>query len=412
MNRIHFDVIINGGGVVGLTLANLLAELGIQVVVIEQHALQIPQAKIEAEKNLEKNKVNEQAVQSNETSEFDNRTFALSLKSKAILSSIGIWEEIQKSAYHRMFVWEKEGFGEIEFQAKEIEQAHLGYIVEHRVLIQHLWAKTQQSDNITVFLNQSPHNISYEKDDIVLHLAQENILTAQLLVGAEGAKSWVRHQAGIETDEKPYQQSAVVAIIETEKNHEHTAWQCFLKEGPIAFLPLSQENISSMIWTRSNENAKRTLNMSREDLAQEIAEAFEFRLGRVRLCNNINTFPLKRIQAKHYCAQRIALVGDAAHVIHPMAGQGLNLGLEDAECLSTILGAAFKKQVDYGNELLLRKYERERRTRVMQMMHGLEFIKSWFGQKTIGLGLHSFAVQAVNRLPFLKRKFIREASGL
>lgn len=388
------DIIVIGAGVVGLVFANLVASQGFTVTLLEK-------TRLEPEQNPK--------ICTPLTS--DLRCFALSPGSENVLEKLMLWSsEIHSktAVYERMMVWDGLGFGEISFDAKEISQSHLGSIVEQKTLIQALWRLTQLQKNI-VILNEVPQALCSSSEEIQIKLKRGSIV-AKLLVGADGANSWVRNAANIETIEEDYRQTAVVAIVKTEFPHQSIAWQRFLPEGPLAFLPLQDAYHCSIVWTLPNDVAEKTMQLSMLMFCESVAKAFDFRLGRVQACSERKSFPLKMLNAKNYIKSRIALLGEAAHVIHPLAGQGMNLGIRDAAYLSEILIQAKQKSCDIGDFLILRKYERARKSQVSRMILSMKFLKELFAQRsTIITAVRSTGLNMTDAFKGLKRRLMEEA---
>lgn len=402
MNPSEFDIIILGGGLVGLTAANLCAAQGFSVALIERQEPRLTW----------------------DTNHFDIRCSAISKASQNIFQELGIWESMVKdcvSPYQHMHVWDALGFGEITFDATEVNEPNLGHIIENRVMIKALWNHAKQNTNITFFVPASSVNLQIEPEQAILTLDNQACLKAKLIIGADGGHSWLRKFINIESKQQDYQQSAIVATVSTELSHQQTAWQRFLPEGPLAFLPLNidksnqtnQSNFSSIVWTSSTEKSKALMALSEAKFCKELAHAFDYRLGAVLSTSERREFSLSRMHAKRYIGDRIALIGDAIHVIHPLAGQGVNLGLSDAKKLGDILSIASKKANDIGNHLVLRKYERARKGQVLSTLMAMDvFNKTFTNKNALSLGLRSIGLNFVDKMPFLKKKMMLQAMGL
>lgn len=394
----EFDLIIVGGGLVGLTAANLCAQHGLSVAVVEAKKPQLEWP--------------EHSV--------DIRCSAISRSSQLIFKKLGIWEELSchASPYQSMVVWDALGFGEVQFDAAEMGEPDLGHIIENRIMLKALWERAKKN-HVVIMDFAFPKSLQIEKEEALL-LFEDKILKAQLIVGADGGKSWVRETTKLKTVCKSYHQHALVATIKTERPHQCTAWQRFLPEGPLAFLPLSEPNTSSIVWSSTKENIETLLGLSEESFCRSLAQGFGYRLGQVLTISERLSFPLKMLYAKQSVTDRIALIGDAAHVIHPLAGQGVNLGLSDAHCLSEILGTFKAKETTFSNEgydigryLVLRKYERARKGQVLTLIAMMDFFKKTFGSKLSGIiGLRSLGLNVVNKSRYLKNKIIAQAMGI
>ncbi len=389
-----FDVIILGGGLVGLTAANLYANSGFSVAVIEKQPM--PTAR--------------------DDSAFDIRCSAISRKSQAIFQDLTVWDEISAariSPYSKMVVWDALGFGEITFDAREVSEPNLGHIIENSVMLKALQKKCQQNSEITVLSGLHPVAIEFHPDHVNLQLSDALNLQAKLVVGADGKHSWLRKNLQIETIEQNYQQVALVTTVQTEFPHQETAWQRFLPDGPLAFLPLNEPRACSIVWTTTPEQGKALMAFPTEMFNQELAHHFDYRLGKILTCSQKECFPLSRLQAKEYIKERAVLMGDALHVIHPLAGQGVNLGLYDALELSNILTNAKQKSEDIGCYSILRKFERARKGQVTATLFAMDFFKKLFGSTQSWVaGFRSIGLNGIDKFPWLKQKIIRQAMGL
>lgn len=392
--RDSFDMIVLGGGIVGLTTALLCAQKGFTVAIVETHT-----PKLEWENE-----------------HYDIRVSAITRASEKIFQRLKIWESMQSeriSAYQRVFVWDALGYGEIAFDAAEVGEPDLGHIIENRVIIKALWRVCEAHDNLQFFLSQKPVAIQETNDQRILYLEDGQTLKASLIVGSDGAKSWVRETLAIETRGWDYQQSALVATITTELPHQETAWQRFLPEGPVALLPLPQPHLSSIVWTSTPETTEAHLQLDNKDFCAALAQAVDYRLGAVMSVENRQKFPLRMGMAKHPIGPRAVIIGDAAHVIHPLAGQGVNLGLCDAECLADVLSKARQKDYDIGQHLILRRYERARAGETLMMIAAMEFFKRLFaGESSTKALLRSASLNFTNKNKWLKKKMIRQAMGI
>jgi 2-octaprenylphenol hydroxylase len=391
----EFDIIILGGGLVGLTAASLCAQYGFSVALVERQ---------EPSLIWDKN-------------QFDIRCSAISKASQNIFQKIGVWEsmvEDRVSAYQYMHVWDALGFGEISFDAADVGEANLGHIIENRVMIRALWEKAKQNTNITFFVPEKAVDVQIEPEYALLTLSDQNKIKTKLIVGADGGHSWLRKFLNIESNQQDYHQSAIVATVSTQLSHQQTAWQRFLPEGPLAFLPLNSDkaNSSSIVWTSSTEKTKALMALPPEKFCEALAHAFEYRLGAVLSTSERRNFSLTKLHAKRYIADRVALIGDAIHVIHPLAGQGVNLGLGDAKKLSDTLLLANKKTNDIGNHLVLRKYERARKGKILATLVAMDvFNKAFTYADTLSLGLRSIGLNIVDKTAFLKKKMMLQAMG-
>jgi len=392
-NLQEFDLIILGAGLIGLTAANLFAKQGFSLALIE------------AETPLLKW----------DESEIDIRCTAISRRSQKIFEEIGVWEQITKdriSSYRKMFVWDAAGFGEIQFDAADVAEPDLGHIIENRVMIKALWENLEKNPKISLFNLCRPKSFHRDEDKVTIEL-EEGILQAKCVVGADGANSWLRKRAKIKTLESDYHQTALVATVRTELPHQETAWQRFLPSGPLAFLPLFEPNTSSIVWSASPEKVKELCALEEKEFCEELAYALDYKLGKVISASPPKTFPLSMLQARQMVQKRLALLGDAAHKIHPLAGLGVNLGLADVAKLVEVITDAHQRQCDIGHFLVLRKYERARKSEIMASIAAMEFFKQTFGsQQSLVSTIRSVGLNCVNKSPFLKKQIILQAMGI
>lgn len=346
----------------------------------------------------------------------DARVVAISRSSERILGHAGAWSRIsgpRLSPYERMRIWHQ-GIGPLSrgalvFDAADAGEPNLGYILEARLLTHAL----QQS-----FLSAGGRIEPFHLQG--LHITAQSVtvetsggtLTARLVVGADGAESAVRKAVGLTADISPYQQTAIVANVATERPHESTAWQRFMRDGTLAFLPLA-EGTSSIVWSADDKRAHALLEVSDAQFGSELDRASDQALGATRLVSERVSFPLKRLSTHHRVAQRVALIGDAAHVVHPLAGQGVNLGLLDAAALAQTVLAARQEGEDPGALRALRRYERWRKTEVIAMDTMINAFDRYLAH---GIGPVSLLARAgmgwVSQSTELKRFFISRALGL
>ena len=388
-NIAHFDVIINGGGMVGVALAGLLAKQGKHVAVIEAYKVK---------KVLKKEP-------------FDLRVSAISKASQKAFIDVGAWDAIvamRVSPYEKMVVWDAAGDGLVEFDAAQLGEPELGHIIENRAIQYALLKTVKQDERIKVYCPDSLRHFSVEDDQVLVELDSGKQLSAQLLVGADGANSRVRELAKIDFERDDYGQSGLVTVVKTQKHHDFTAWQRFQPTGPVAFLPLP-DGSSSIVWTLPSDRADYYLSRTDDDFKVALAEALDHKLGEVTAVGQRAAFPLKGSQAKEYVKPRIALVGDAAHTIHPLAGQGVNLGLKDAVELAQVLSVTNK---DLGSFKLLRRYERARRGDNVLTMRAMEGFRLLFGHSATPVKtLRNLGMKLFNQSSVLKNEIIKKAMG-
>ncbi len=381
------DVAIVGGGLVGATLAVALAAQGLRIALVEARAA--TPAPLD---------------------DIDLRVSALSLASQRMLTRLGVWPLLRDErigVFREMHVWETAGHGEIHFDAAEIGEPALGHVVENGNLQQALEQRLGQFDSVRWYRPARLESLQWEDDNVTLRL-DDGRIQAPLLVGADGSRSRVRELSGIAAHKIEYGQQALVAAVEVPAGHRETAWQRFLPSGPLAFLPLAGQTCS-IVWTTTPEHADRLRAMSVGEFGAALETAFEGRLGHVLPHGPRAAFPLFSLHAERYVARRVVLVGDAAHTIHPLAGQGVNLGLLDAAALADVLGAAAG---DPGRRVLLRRYERWRRGHNALVRMTMTGFKELFGSRLPGVRpLRNLGLGAAARVAPLRRLFMLQASG-
>lgn len=392
MTNNEFDTVIVGGGLVGLSLAAALGVDGFSVAVLEARPV---------DSNWPEDRV-------------DLRVYAITRESQRLFERVGAWPAMLPKAgpFRAMHVWDAGGNGDIHFSSADLGEPYLGHILESRVIEQALLGVLADLPTVQHFCPVTVTAFHQQQDGQQVELEDGRTLQAGLLVGADGKNSKVRDHAGIQVRISEYGQQALVAVVSTERPHEETAWQRFLPTGPLAFLPLI-DGRCSIVWSASSERAEQLLQMNETEFRTELAEAFEFRLGEVTACGERVLFPLQRQYAERYVAPRIALVGDASHVIHPLAGQGVNLGLKDVTELASVLADARRRERDIGSLPVLRRYERARKGDNMAMMLAMDGFKHLFGSSFAPLRqIRNLGLNLVDAAQPLKNRIMRSAMGL
>ena len=389
MSTNKFDVIVSGAGLVGACTALALAGKGFSVALLEATA---PREKI-----LES------------TGEYDLRVSAISPRSRSILQQLGVWQQLVAERvcyYEQMHVWHQHGEASVAFDAVDLVRDNLGAIVENRILQQALYRACKAVPRIDWFMPDHIETIlENNAEGILLRLKSGNCLGAGLLVAADGRHSPTRALAGIDTQSGEYQQTAIVANVETEYPHRHTAWQRFLSAGPLAFLPLANGQ-SSIVWSCDNDLAAQLADIGEEEFCDALSEAFECKLGRVVSSSARMSFPL----GWHYCEDwvrgRVILIGDAAHSVHPLAGQGVNLGFSDVETLAQLVG-------DRSGEIQhkqLRRYERQRKSETWIASNSFSALKWLYGlDQSWMIQLRNIGMRVVDENPWVKRTLLKKA---
>ncbi len=396
---VNVDIAIVGAGMVGLTLANLLSQQGKSILIIDRNQVAA----------FEKNQ------------DYQARVTAVSPGSQAIFEHIDAWSAMQEkrvSPFSEMHVWDDAGdaqkMGIIHFSASEMQRSHLGHIVENIVIQSSLHEALSQRENVEWFVPAVVQKTVTHEKHIEVTLDNDTTIAAKLLVGADGAHSMVRNLAEIVYSEKSYQQTGLVALVQTQYSHENTAWQRFLSTGPLALLPLANgqknQNLCSIVWSVSEDYADELMKLNEDEFAEALTQASECKLGDLTMKSKCAAFPLRSGQADCMVQPQIVLVGDAAHSLHPLAGQGANLGFTDAAVLADVLENAER---DIGSLKVLRKYERARvgETQIMQTaMDG--FVKAFGSNNQAVITARNAALKTANSLQPAKKFFMKHAMGL
>lgn len=388
--RGQIDVAVVGGGVVGAACALVLAREGLQVAMIEGR---------------------EPLRWSRETP--DLRVYAFAPDNAALLDAAGAWAGVRDArahAYRRMRVWDAAGGGELRFDADTLGRTQLGWIVENALLVERLWAALPAA-GVDVRCPARVEAMEQDADGVVLRLDDGTRLDARLAVAADGADSTLRRLAGLEVSGRDYAQRGVVAFVRTERPHEDTAWQRFLPTGPLAFLPFT-EGLSSIVWTLPDDEAARLLAVDDARFGLELTQAMAGQLGEVTPASPRAAFPLKRQLANTYVAGRVIVAGDAAHVVHPLAGQGVNLGLRDVAALRDGIRAAVAKRVDWDAPHRLERWARQRRSENATAAHAFDGINRLFSNDEMHVTLlRGPLLGLAGKLPPLVDFFWRHAAG-
>ncbi len=387
-----FDVVIVGGGMVGAAVACSLGGSLLKVAVIESSP-PLPFATDQPH---------------------DLRVSALSIASKNILETVGAWQGVinrRFCPFRRMRVWETTG--DTEFCSGDIDYPELGYIVENRITQLALLDRLQEFDNVELICPVGIKKINYVAGKpSELELEDGRILSAKVLVAADGGQSKVRQTVGLGVTSWDYKQHAMVIYIETAYGQQDITWQRFLPSGPQAFLPLTG-NYGSIVWYNSPDEVSRLKALSLEALKDELVAAFPACLGKVNRVLGVASFPLKRQHAQNYVKPGVVLVGDAAHMINPLAGQGVNIGLLDAAALGEVLLDAAKKGLELGDLSVLKHYEQLRRNENLKMMTVMDIFYQVFSNEILPLKLiRNLGLGLAERILPAKNKVMRSAMGL
>lgn len=397
----EYDVVIVGGGMVGSMLAAALA-----ATQSGQPALRIAV--------LENQQPDSFTPGSNPA--YDIRVSALSGASQNMFENVGAWEGIlsrRACPYREMLVWDGEAAGRTHFKAHDVNLPELGHIVENRVMQLALLDCLMAADNIDYLCPVRLKSYTLSEQLVTCELADDlDPITTRLLVGADGAQSTVRQLANIEMERTPYPQHALVATVKTRLPQQDITWQRFQPTGPEALLPLCG-SYASMVWYHTEEEVKRLRALSDSEFLDAMENAFPEELGGIDSIVERSSFPIAKAHAKRYIADRVALIGDAAHTVHPLAGQGVNLGMLDAAALAETILAAHASGVDPGNRRHLRQYERWRRGENTMMISVLDgFYHAFKPQPRPFQKIRSIALNMADNGGPLKKFIMRYALGV
>lgn len=394
------DVVVVGAGIAGLALALALAQQGVQVTVIEAgQEPSVPPADLTLG-----------------LAQWDPRVSALTPTSTAWLDSLGVWgliESKRAGPYRTMAVWDASGTGQISFTAHDLDVPFLGHIVENRVTIAALLTAISKRPNITLHWNEGIETADFSgAEGVVITTTAGRQLAASLLVGADGARSRTRELAALKARGWSYGQHAIVTTVRLASHHQETCFQAFLDTGPLALLPLAEPTLCSIVWSLDDGHWEGLKALNDADFVAALNKALGSDCPTVEAVAARSTFPLRQCHATDYIRAGFALVGDAAHSIHPLAGQGINLGLKDVAVLAEEVGVAWQDGMPVGQEFLLRRYQRRRKTDNLLMMSAMEGFKRGFGSRHPALRVaRNIGLNWVDGTLPLKNWLAREALG-
>jgi 2-octaprenyl-6-methoxyphenol hydroxylase len=386
-----YDLVIVGGGIVGLTLAAALKKSGLSVLLIEA-------------------KVTSQAVSK-------GQAYAVHLLSSRILKGIGVWEEIypQIAQYQQVRLSDADYPHTVEFQLADIGTPELGYVAEHQALLQPLQEFVQNCKNVTYLCPAEVVKTQYQQDVAVIDVKiadQIQTIRTKLLVAADGSKSPIRQAAGIKTKGWKYWQSCIVAFIKPEKPHNHTAYEKFWPSGPFAILPLPG-NRCRIVWTAPHAEAKALCALDDEQFLAELTKRFGQQMGKLELLGDRFVFQVQLMQSDRYVLPRLALIGDAAHNCHPVGGQGLNLGIRDAAALAEIIQTAHQAGEDIGKIQVLKKYEQWRQKENLTILGFTDLLDRVFSNNFLPIVLvRRLGLWILHRVPMVRIFMLRLMIGL
>lgn len=387
----NVDVSIVGAGSAGLTLALLLAPLGLKIAVLEQG----------------------NAPVENHSADY-RRVSALNLASIRLLSHVNAWSDIVKASapYQHMEVWEADSFARIEFDAATEQLPALGWICDNEKIRSALFQQIKQYGNVSCHFNATINDVLQTERDVLVNFNNQQLLLSHLLVGADGANSFIRQQQQLPLTHWDYQQQGLVATIHCQQPHNSTARQVFLPEGPLALLPLADAHLCSIVWTVTPDQAKTLLADDDTAFNQALTAASQSVLGMLQVQGERQAFPLKMRYASSWVRDKVVLVADAAHTVHPLAGQGMNLGLMDVAALAELIAEQVAAEKPINEPRMLRRYERWRKAEAQSLIAVMEGFKRGFSNRHPLLKLvRAVGMSGVNQLPWLKRQIIAAALG-
>lgn len=383
----QFDLVIVGGGLAGLSLACALRETPLRIALVEQRPPSRPKG-------------------------WDARVYAISPANVAFLEDIGAWKHLDTARIERIAAMKV--FGDagsrLDFSAYETGVSELGFILESSLMACELWENVKRQPNLTLLCPASPQRIEFRDNAAVLGLADGSIVSAKLVAAADGRDSWVRRCAGLDAFDTHYNEKGVVANFACEKPHRSHAYQWFSDEGVLAWLPLPGNRIS-IVWSAPDGLADELVSLSADAFCERVAAAGANALGRFELLTPPAAFPLRLMRVPKVVAPRLALIGDAAHGIHPLSGHGINLGYQDARVLAETL-AACQPWHDIGNLRILERYQRARKEEVVLLQTSTDALRHLFRSELPGAKpLRNLGMSLTNRLPLLKNVLTRYALG-
>lgn len=391
----QYDIIVVGEGIIGLTLVRALLTLKFDLKI----AL------------ISKDKPSTQAPLN---SLYDPRVSAITLASERMFKRLLAWDEITQrrvSPFRDLYVWDASGPGKLHFDSALLGLSHLGHIIENSVMLSALQHNLYEHPNLTYYPESQLIELLQPAEGVILKTSTETFFTS-LLIGADGANSWVREQAHFKLHQQPYEQTALISQVETQLPHQETAWQCFLPTGPLAFLPLNRAHHSSIVWSCAPDKAQQFLALNEKEFCEQLSIAFEYKLGKVLTATPRLSFPLIRRHVENYVQPHIALAGDAAHTIHPLAGQGLNLGLLDVAQLVDVIEHTLTLGRPLGYLPLLRQYERVRRSENLIMLKSMDVFHQLFSHPSpLAHQLRNQGLNITEKLSWLKTILMQYAIG-
>ncbi|MDX8392444.1 MAG: UbiH/UbiF/VisC/COQ6 family ubiquinone biosynthesis hydroxylase [Mariprofundaceae bacterium] len=391
MKARNADVVIIGGGMVGLTLACALKDCGLKIVIVERSE---PTARLSLGR--------------------DCRVSAIVAGTVDMLRGIGVWSQLETDAQaiSAMRIWDDQRFGSIRFEADEIDRDALGYLIENSLLTQALLDVVHDAENIEWRCPATVDEVRWRLSHVEIEMDDGSQLHAPLVVGADGGNSWLRSQAGIQVWSHRFSQRGIVATVRPQFAHRGVAYQRFLPTGPLAMLPMSG-GLCSIVWSADDNEAERLMALTDDAFKEALQLSFGPQLGRIEEVGERAAFPLRSQLAKHMVRPRLALIGDAAHQIHPLAGLGVNLGIRDAMSLAQELADARRFKEDIGSMDVLASMRRNRMPDILAVMGSMEGFHHLFTSTAPGIPLlRDAGMRLIGNSGALKALLMRRSTGL
>lgn len=368
-------VTIVGGGIVGLTMAALLAKNNFDVTVIETKQPELEWHSLTA------------------------RVSAIHHTAAQLFCYLDCHDLLQQSApLHNLFIWDETQNTQLKFDSRDLNAMQMGYIIENRLIIKTLWEKIQNDSRVTIHCPASPDSFHFDKNN--------------LIIGADGAHSWVRNKIGVSMRERSYQQKSIIAVIQSEKPHDSTAIQKFLTTGPIALLPLMNSHHTALVWSSDDEMSDELMQLSSTEFSAMLSRQLDYKLGQLQLVTDRSQFPLIMRHVDEYATEGFVLIGDAAHTIHPLAGLGVNLGLMDAASLTQVLSDAKKNKQSITALRTLRHYTRWRKAENTPIITAMRTLQTIFASNTNSFNfIRSLGINVIDHCLPIKNQLMKMAMG-
>lgn len=386
------DIAIVGAGMVGLALARALKDAPVSVVVIDTSPIHKPLS-----------------------DEPELRVSAINAANQQALSELAVWQALPEnrlSPYTHMQVWDHDSFGRIAFNCDDLGAPSLGHIVENQALVNALSEVVKTQQNVTLLPSVRIDKVLAGKSETMLMLNNDDVVSCRLVVGADGANSAIRQHGNFPLTFKDYGHTAIVATVRTELPHEKVARQVFTPSGPLALLPLRDPNLCSIVWSQTSETAQSLLAQDNAEFAKGLQIAMNGEVGHITVESARMHFPLTMRYARQWLSDGLVIIGDAAHTIHPLAGQGANLGLQDAFALADSIQQLVCDEKPFYLARHLRPFERARKAEAVKMIAAMEGFKQLFGgDNPLKKLIRGVGMRTADAIPGIKQKFITQAMG-